>query len=60
MDSTASPKVKTMEVEGVGVRSLICRLWGYRGVLELRDATRKNDKQVNHSHKLAQTKQQVG
>jgi hypothetical protein len=31
MDSTASPKAKTTEGEGVGVRSLICNTSGVEG-----------------------------
>jgi len=29
-------------------------------MLELRDGTRKSDKQVNYSHKPTQTKQEIG
>ncbi len=31
MDSTASPKVKTMKGEGVGVRYLVCSILGVKG-----------------------------
>jgi hypothetical protein len=31
MDSIASPKVKTLEGEGVGVRSLACNILGVEG-----------------------------
>jgi len=31
MDSTASPKVKTSEIEGVGVHSLACSTLGVEG-----------------------------
>jgi hypothetical protein len=33
---------------------------GKRGMLELPMGTRTNDKQVNYSYGLAQTKQQIG
>jgi hypothetical protein len=60
MDSTVNPKVKTTEGKGVGARSLvrnILRIEGHAGVQ--RRGTRKSDKQVNYSHRPAQTKQQV-
>jgi hypothetical protein len=60
MDSIMSPKVKTSEGEGVGHTPWLAALWGYRGMLELRDGTKNIDKQFNYSHKPAQTKQQVG
>jgi hypothetical protein len=44
MDLTSSLKVKTMEGEGVGARSLIRSTSGVEGVLELWDGTKKNDK----------------
>jgi hypothetical protein len=37
MDSTMSPKVKTMEGEGIGARSLAHNTLGVEGVLELQD-----------------------
>jgi hypothetical protein len=37
MDSNANPKVKTMEGEGVRVRSLARSTLGVEGVLELQD-----------------------
>jgi hypothetical protein len=49
--------MKTMEGQEIEVRSLACSTLGYRGVLEFRDATRKNNKQLIHSLKFAQTKQ---
>jgi hypothetical protein len=60
MDSTTSPKVKITKGEGVGVHSLLVAFREYRGVLELRDATRMSNKQFNYSHGFTQTKQQVG
>jgi hypothetical protein len=60
MDSIASPKLKTTKGEGVGVRSLVRNTSRVEGVLELWDGTKKIDKQINYSHELAQTKQQVG
>ncbi len=51
MDSTASPKVKTMKGKGVGARSLAHSTSGVGGVLEIRDGTRKRDKQANYSLK---------
>ncbi len=59
MDSIASPKVKTAEGEGVRARSLAHNTLGQRGVLELRDGTKKIDKHFTYSHGLAQTKQQI-
>ncbi len=55
-----SPKLKTIEGEGIGARSLVRNTSGVEGVLELWDGTKKIDKQINYSHELAQTKQQVG
>jgi len=60
MDSIVSPKLKTIEGEGIGARSLVRNTSGVEGVLELWDGTKKIDKQINYSHELAQTKQQVG
>jgi hypothetical protein len=62
MDSTTSPKVKTSEGkgEGVGVCSLAHNISGVKGMLELQDVTRMNDKWFNYSHGLTQTKQQLG
>ncbi len=56
MDSTACPKVKTMEGKGVGTRYLARNISGVEG----RARARTNDKWVNYSHESAQTKQQVG
>jgi hypothetical protein len=59
MDSIVSPKVKTSKKKKLGcflARSTL----GYKGVLELQDGTRKIDKHFTYSHKLTQTKQQVG
>jgi len=33
MDSTASPKVKTSEGEGIGARSLVCITLGVEGCI---------------------------
>ncbi len=60
MDSIISPKVKTSKGEGVGRVPWFVALWGYRGVLELLDGTRKIDKHFTYSHGFVQTKQQVG
>jgi len=57
MDSAANPKKKTTKGEGVGVRSLTHSTLGVEGCVGIRDGTRKIDKQVTYSHKLAQTKQ---
>jgi hypothetical protein len=57
MDSIASPKLKITKGEGIGARSLVRSISGVEGVLELWDGTKKIDKQINYSHKLAQTKQ---
>jgi hypothetical protein len=60
MDSTSSPKVKTEEGEGIGACSLVRSTLGVKGMLELRDGTKKINKQFNYSHRPVQTKQQVG
>jgi hypothetical protein len=53
-----SPKVKTMEGQGVGVRSLVRYTSGVEGVCwSFGMGTRMSDKQVNYSHGHAQTKQ---
>jgi hypothetical protein len=62
IDSNASPKVKIMKEEGIGVCSFIC------STLEVEGCARApkwglgsmNDNQVNYSYKYAQIKQQVG
>jgi len=47
--------------EGVRVHYLACNTLGVRGACwSSRMGTRTNDKWVNYSHGLAQTKQQVG
>jgi len=60
MDSTTSPKVKTLEGKIIGARSLACNTSGVEAVLEFQNGTRMSDKRVNYSSGLAQTKQQVG
>ncbi len=60
MDSFVSPKVKTLEGEGVEAHSLAHNILRVQGMLKLRDGTKMSDKWVNYSHRLAQTKQQVG
>jgi hypothetical protein len=59
MDSTASLKVKTTKGKGVGHVPLFIAFRGKRVMLELHDGIRTNDKRVNYSCELAQTKQQV-
>jgi len=56
---TTSPKVKTMEREGIGVHFLTRNTLGQRSVLELQDGMRKINKQFNYSHGHAQIKQEV-
>jgi len=57
MDSTMSPKVKTMKGKGLGAHSLACSTsGGRRACWSFEMGTRKIDKQFNYSHKLAQTK----
>jgi len=59
-DSNASLKVKTMEEE-VGVHSLAHNILKVKGACwSFGMRTIMNDKRVNYSHKLTQTKQQVG
>jgi hypothetical protein len=59
-DSNASPKVETME-KGVGVHSLARSTSGVEWVCWRSGmGIMTSDKRVNYSHKLAQTKQQVG
>ncbi len=59
-----SPKVKTMEGEGIEAHSLarnISRVKGRAGTLGWdKEGTRKIDKQFTYSHGPTQTKQQVG
>jgi len=53
--------VKTLEEEGVGMRSLVRSTLGVRGVWwSFKIGIRKNDERVNYSHGPTQTKQQVG
>jgi len=59
MDSTTSPKVKTTVGEGVGACSLAHNTLGVEGRARAPNGTKKIDKQFNHSHGPAQTKQQV-
>jgi hypothetical protein len=54
-DSNTNSKVKTVEEEKVGVRSLACNTSRVRRV-----ETKMNDNWVNYSYAHAQTKQQVG
>jgi len=59
-NSNASSKLKIVK-EGVGIRSLAHNISGVRGPCwSFRMGTKTNDKQVNYSHGLPQTKQQVG
>jgi len=60
VESISNLKLKTIEGEGIRARSLVRNTSGVEGVLELWDGTKKIDKQINYSHELAQTKQQVG
>jgi hypothetical protein len=60
MDSTVSPKVKITEEEDSWRDPWLTTLRVYMGVFELQDGIRKIDNQFNYSHRLAQTKQQVG
>jgi hypothetical protein len=57
-DSNVSPKVKAVRKKGIGVRSLTCSISKVKGHAGM--GTRMNDKKVNYSHGLTQTKQQVG
>jgi hypothetical protein len=60
-DSNASPKLKTMEEEGIGAHSLAYNIYRVRKVCwSSRIGIRTNDKHVNYSYQFAQTKQQVG
>jgi hypothetical protein len=60
INSTVSPNVKTAK-EGVGVRFLVHSTSGMRRAYwSFGMGARVNDKQVNYSHRCAQTKQQVG
>ncbi len=59
-NSNANLKVKTMEEEGIGVRSLACSTLAIRGVCwSSRTRTRMNDKHVNYSYGPTQTKKLV-
>jgi hypothetical protein len=59
-DSNASPKVKKTEENGVGVHSLTHNISEVkRACLNSKMGIKKSNKQVNYSHKLTQTKQQV-
>jgi hypothetical protein len=50
-------KNKTLKGEGVGARSLTCNTSWEKGVLELWDGTKKNDKQSIIHTDLHKTKQ---
>jgi hypothetical protein len=59
-DSNVSPKVKTMEEEGVGAHSLACNTVGVQGVhWSFEMGIRKSDKHVNYSYQSTQTKQRI-
>jgi len=60
MDSTASPKVKTSEGEGVGVHYLVHNTSRVEGCVKARGWGLGRLKATNYSHELAQIKQQVG
>jgi len=60
MDSTASPKVKTVEGEGVGVHFLVHSTSGVEGCAKVPGWGLGRLKVTNYSHELAQIKQQVG
>jgi len=61
MDSTMNPKVNNGRRRSWGASPGSQHFEGRNAcLLELQDGTRKIDKQFNHSHRLAQTKQQVG
>jgi hypothetical protein len=61
MDSIASPKMKTTKREGIETHSLVCNIFGGRGRVGAPAwGLGKIDNQVNYSHGLAQTNQQVG
>ncbi len=61
MDSTTSPKMKTTKGKGVGACFLTCNILGVEGRACWSSGmeTKKIDEQINYSHGLAQTKQQV-
>jgi hypothetical protein len=60
-DLNASPKVKTTEVEGVGIHSVIHNISKVRWVCwNFGMGIRTSDKWVNYSYGPAQTNQQVG
>jgi len=56
MDSSASPKVKTTEGEGVGACSLACNTLRVERHVGALGWTKKIDKQFTHSHGPTQTK----
>ncbi len=60
MDLTASPKMKTMEGEGVGAHSLVRNTLGVKGCVEALGWGIGRVTNINYSHGFAQTKQQVG
>jgi len=61
IDSIANPKVKITKGEGVGARSLGRSTLGVEGCVGAPGwGLGRVTKQINYSHGLAQTKQQVG
>jgi hypothetical protein len=51
MDLTVSPKVKIVEGEGVGVRSLAHNMLGVKGMFELQDGLRRlTSKLITHTN----------
>ncbi len=62
IDSIANPKVKITKGEGVGARSLGRSTLGVEGCVGAPGwgLLGRVTKQINYSHGLAQTKQQVG
>jgi hypothetical protein len=60
MDSITSPKIKTVEGEGIEARSLARNTSGVDRRTRAVGGTRKIDRQINYSYEPAQTKQQVG
>ncbi len=60
MDSTTSPKVKTLEGQGVGVHYLVHNTSGVEGCAKAPRWGLGRLKATNCSHELAQIKQQVG
>jgi hypothetical protein len=57
MDSITSPKIKTVEGEGVEARSLARNTSRVERRTKAAGGTRKIDRQINYSYKPAQTKQ---